>query len=369
MYKRDNDDRVYYNVTMPYKPDVNGLSPAVFQQELYEPLIHKPDDWYLSIIRFTIPTLDIPIFIPEIQPFPNVNLLNTAYSVELTYNGNSSGQTFVQYISSQPNAQQSEPLTATHPFADKTLFYYIYGYIDFINMVNTALATAFAALPGKPVGSEAPFFIYDAVTQRISLIAQTLYYDLALALPIEIFVNYKLLLFMDAIPAIFYSNNSLSGRDAQFNMINFFNNYLPVDTVITPSSPYLYGDYFQLIQEYDILASWNSFKSLELISNLLPIKQEFVAHKGVNQSTVVSQGILKDFEPILDRGPEARTTVQYQLQSPYQIINLYGTTPLSKIDISLYWTDQLKNQYQLYIPYNQVATIKMVFIKKNTFTG
>lgn len=368
MNKEENSyDRLYFNIVMPYKP-VGGLSPAIYRQELSEPLIMNPSEYYIAITRFTIPTSNIPIFIAEIQPFPNVNLNNTVYSVTLTYGAFSSGQTFIQYVTHDINSPQSLPLTASHPYADKTPYYYIYTYTDFLDMINAALITALTTLKGlvgAPIAlATAPYFIYDTTTEKISLIADSTFYDLILATPIKFYVNYKLFSFLDGFPTFFYGNNLPNGLDFQFEIHQLGNNWYPIPNVAVP----LPSTLLSLTQQYNTLSDWNSFKSLQLVTNLLPVVQEYTPQVG-NQSDVNLVGILKDFEPIIELGPEGRTTVQYQINSPYQLINLIGKVPLTKVDIQIYWTDQFGNQYLLDIPYNQIVTIKLVFIKKSTFTS
>lgn len=366
------DDRIYYNISIPSTTIASNPSPAIFQQELNEAIIQKPSDYYLAIIRFTIPTQDIPIMVAQIQPFPNTNINNTIYSVTLTYQTFTSGQIFVQYVTQNPNALVL-PLSASHPNADNTLYYYIYTYTAFLNMINTALQTAFTALNvavpgGLPVGSVAPYFQFDTFTERISLVAQIANYDITIANPIKIFVNYQLFTFIDGLPFIFEGITLPGGKDVQLLVENNKNNwYNPPYLTIPPPIPPVY---YIMTQEYNTISDWNSFKSLQLVSNILPIKSEYVpVVSQINQSIVNSQGILKDFEPLIELGPEARTTVQYQLQSPYQLINLTSDIPLTKIDVRIYWTDQYGFQTLLSIPFNQVVTIKMVFIKKSTFTS
>lgn len=359
---RDND-RIYYNITIGTTENISTPTYAIYKEQLNQAIVDNPKDYYLSVVRFTIPTQDIPIFIPQIQPFPNVNINNTVYSVTLTYNGNTSGQTFVQFVSQSPN-NPVIPLSATHPEVTKGPYYYVYNYSWFLDMINTTLATAFAALAGKPVGSLAPYFQYDTTTQKISLVAQRLYYDEVLALPIKIYVNYKLSTFLDGLPYIF-DVNSLLGLDVQFIVRDNYNNWYNPPYLAAATPP----DYYIMTQEYDTLTDWNTFKSIALVTNLIPIIPEYVPIVNGNNNIVNSRGILKDFEPLIERGPEARTTVQYQLNGPYQLINLNSNVPLTQLDISVYWTDQYGEQYLLSVPYNQLVTIKLVFIKKSTFEG
>lgn len=369
---KESPDRVYYNIVMKYNPALNnnGLinaTPAIFTEQLSQSIIENPSEYYMSIVRFTIPTQNIPIFIFEAQPFPNLNMDLGIYSVTLSYNGNFSPQTFVTYETTSPNVPKPLPVTASNPNWDRTPYYYVYTYSQFLKMINTALATAFAAIPlGAPVGSIAPYFIIDEINERISLVAQRAFYDITLATPILIYINYNLHHFLDGIPINFLSTNSLNGRDIQFLVRDQKDNwYNP--PFLAPATP---PDYFIMTQEYPTLINWNSFKSLQMISNSLPIKDEYVpTFQPGTLGALNFQSIVKDFEPLLELGPEARTSVQYQLNSPYQLINLFDTKPLNRIDIGIYWTDEFENKYVVTIPKGSLVTIKLVFIKKSTFEG
>lgn len=374
--KSSNSDRIYYNIVMPYNPTQFGVSPMIYRETLTEPIIKNPSEWYLAVVRFTIPTQNIPIFIAEIQPYPNTDLDKTIYSVTLTYDTYTSGQVFVQYVSTTPTAPRPPQQTASRPFTDKTPYYYVYTYTEFLSCINTAYKTAFTALNaavpgGLPEHSEAPYFIFDPINERISLICQTAFYDRTLTTPIKIYCNYKLLTYLDGVEIIYYGSDLPDGKDILFSIYNQGNNFYRPPMEDPPMLP----DYYIFTQQYPTLVNWNSFKSLQLKSSLIPAKQEYVPKQvqisgsAYNTSIVNTSGILKDFEPLLQLGPEARTTVQYQLGSPYFCVNLNGTTPIQSIDISIYWTDQFGNEYLLDIPFNQIVTLKMVFIRKSTFTG
>lgn len=363
----NNNDRIYYNVIIPYNP-INGVSNAIYLEELNQAIVQNPSEYYLSIIRFTIPTQYIPILIPDIQPYPNTDVNLTTYSVTLTYSTFTSGQIFIEFVSANPYIIPM-PISINNKNADRSGYYYIFSYNSFLLMINTALSNAFTALSTAsggtlPAGSAVPYFQFDPINSRISLVATIAGFDNSLMTPINIYVNTALFTFLDGINNIDYGPNALNGKNNHLLVVNYGNNsYNP---------PGVSGTllYYIITQEYQALPDWNSFKSLILASNSLPIKPEYLPRRtNFNQGVINTRGILKDFEPLIDLGPEARTVVQYQLNSPYQLINLNSNTPLTKIDISIYWLDEYGNQYLVQIPPNEVATIKMVFIKKSTFEG
>jgi hypothetical protein len=366
----DEPDTIYYDIVIPYKPNDNGFSPAIYQEQLNQPIVYNPQEYYLAVVRFQIPGSNLPIFIADIQPFPNTDPNLTIYSVTLTYNGNSSPQTYVEFISQLPFVSPGLPLSATHPNADPTPYYYVFEYTNFLTMINNALATAFAAIPGgTPVGSLPPYFIFDPITERISLIAQSAFYNqgpygIVPALPIRVYINYALSSFIEGISS--YVLNIGGGRDLLFNIrdLNGSNFYAPSGPVNPATVNPL--TLLQMEQEYPTLVNWNSLQSIQIISNLLPINHEYVPNPSNTQSGVVSsQGILADFIPLVLLGPEARTTIEFVANGPWRFISMYGDYPITKVDLTFYWNDNLGRQFLIDIPRGKSVTAKLMFIKKD----
>ncbi|AVL93351.1 putative minor capsid protein [Zamilon virus] len=356
-------DTVYYDIVIPYNPNDSGLSPATFQAQLTQPLLYNPDKYYLSVVRFSIPTQYVPLMIPEIQPFPNTNVNNTIYSVTLEYNGVFSSQTFVQYDVSltNPNDTPPPPPTINNRTVEPTAYYYVYNFSPFLQMINKALSDAFAEIT-MPVGASAPYFVYSPVTQRISLVAQRQFYDRNLAQPIKIYCNEALFPFLDGIPFGGLDFNSVDGRDILFNVENLGNN-LVQNQLTAPTYP---PEFIQMEQEYATLSNWNAIKTIQLVSNLLPINREFIpSFRNTNVGVVNSQGILADFVPLVTLGPESRTSIDYVANGPWRLIDMFGGVPITMVDLSVYWTDQIGRRFVLDVPRGRIATCKLIFIKKD----
>lgn len=239
-------------------------------------------------------------------------------------------------------------------------------------MVNTALATAFAALPGAPGGSVAPYFIYDPQTQLISLIASEAFYNLGPggpATPITVYCNSVLFHFFDGIPIILRGLGTANGADEQFeirnqNDTNWYNPPGPTD----PASNYPLT-LLQMEQEYNTLQNWNTLQTVQLVSNLLPINREYVPPASSNNSGVVSSiGVLADFIPFAS-GAEFRTTIDFVSDGPWRLIDMYGNTPVTRVDLYFYWTDDIGTQRVINIGVDKSATAKMMFIKKDLIRG
>lgn len=432
-------DTVYFDVIIPYNPDQNGNSPAIYQAQLSQPILYSPQNYYLAMVRFQVSGINIPIFIARILPFPNTDLNKTVYSVSVGYNGVFSTQQFLEYFPSDFTATPSLPLTASHPVVDYTSYYYVYDYQDLLIWANNALAAALASIalpagyvsasvtgsiagnvltvtavgsgtlvPGMLItgtgitngtilgmqlsgatggigtykvsisqtvvsttisGYVLPYFIFDPISMRISLIAPQVFYDNSPTgplLPITIYVNSALFHFLDGMFTNDLAVNSSTGRDEQLVVWNFNNTnwYFPPGPAM-PCCP-ITSTLLQMQQEYAVLADWNSLQSIQLISNLLPINREFLPSFDPTKNGIInSVGILADFIPLVTLGPEFRTTIEFVGNGPWRLIDMFGDTPITRIDLSFFWVDELGVSRIILVPVGKTATAKLMFIKKD----
>jgi hypothetical protein len=110
------------------------------------PYLMQPDLYACSIVRFSLTTATLPIFIPQMSSdFQTTNSAldtyqKTIYSVTMEYGNNVSRQ-YVKYIP-QSEGLFPAPNGAVNQ-ATNNAYYYIYQAAQFVVMVNNALAKAF----------------------------------------------------------------------------------------------------------------------------------------------------------------------------------------------------------------------------------
>lgn len=352
-------DRKYYNVVISNNEKRDDYTYAQYKDVSNQQIIADPSKYYLCVLRFQIPTADIPILIPEIEQWPNTDVNRTVYTISLTY---TIGVTEyiatrnVIYVSTAPFSYV-RPITANdpNPMVNPTDYYFIYNYRSFIDMVNTAFIDAYTDLDnqvGNTLNSAAPFITYNGNNYLMSLHARPEY------LPtdgIKIYMNYKLYTFFDGIE---YTFNSYAGPKAvEFLTKNYNNTNFD-------------GTNYIMSQQYPSLSVWNVFKSIQIVSNMIPIENEIIPIPSIEgANTYNTSAVIKDFIPFYENGPEFRTFINYSVRGSYELIDLNSNVPIKTVDVTVYWLDRYGNKYLVSVPYNQILSIKFAFIRKDTFTG
>lgn len=360
----NDPNHIYYNVVIPYV-DNSRYNPtlATFMENRTIPILEKCDDYYLSIIRFYVPSSNIPLTILDILPFPNVNPNLTTLSVILSYNAINSDETSVVYTSQNQFEIAPPAATLQNPNYPTVPYYYIYNYQHVIDMVNTAFQSALINLKAKPgtgaiAGAPEPYFTYNPETQLLTLNADDTFYDVDLSPNvIKIYVNFPFLSFFGAIPTLLTNLNlfAVNSYTFQYLIKNNGNN----DT----------AGIINYEQEYVTIGLWNVFKSLVFISGTVPISTELIPATNGSGNTI-GRRILTDFDPLInDQAGQANGILQYYPQGPYRLVNMVSSIPLTKFDVSIFWQDKNQNLYPLYVLYNNVITIKFLFVKKSVYNG
>ncbi len=161
-------DHIYYNMILTN--NTSDAIPAKFSQTRTEPILEKADDYYVSVVRFFIPSGSIPIF----------QFKANSYSVTLSYTYNS-----IEYLA---QAFVENPVYTTYNTEtsyDNTQD--VYSYKAFIDMINTALENALnratnglralVEAKGGTLTSNAPYLVYDPSNELLTLYADSAFYQ------------------------------------------------------------------------------------------------------------------------------------------------------------------------------------------------
>jgi hypothetical protein len=405
------DDHIYYNIEIKRDAVNPRPIPATFIDRRADPIIEIPEEYHLSVLRASIPGEYIPLFIyPNTGPEGSRVVDNTKFSVTLSLGANDY-RTFVTFIS----ANVTVPSTSEE-------YYYQYSFQGFINMINTAFQTAFnnlkAANPGNSA-TAAPYLIYNNTSYLVSLIIQPQYLN-----NIRIYMNDRLYSFFESFNVIYgdFGIAVPNGKNIEFVLEQTKNNcycecqFLDIGTTntsttitsaglftpalsgavisgagIVPGTTVLYVNVNQMTlsnaatatnasiqakfeqcnlleikQDYQTTYLWSNVKSIVLLSNLIPVKEEYTPTiSNTVQSSDDFLRILTDFEPPLSSGNEIRSTYTYTPTAEYRRIDLKGTNPINMFDVSVYWKDSDGILHNIFVPaFGNGMSIKFLFEKK-----
>jgi hypothetical protein len=405
------DDNTYINVIIDHpEPDYNvgrgaPQGPTVFQTEdlavpadygvtKTEPILSNCSEYYCSVIRFTIPLDEVPLLICPIVPnqisllgSSDPNLTPLIIGIQNGPNGVPASYFSTNIIFTPSN--NFPPPVQNQPLQVITPYYYIFQYQILVDMLNTALSTVYisSGLAGLNPGYLAPYFEFNPVTALFSLIVPS-FMSQSFPFPsIKIFFNEALASFLFSFNIF---GNFPTDNIHQFGFDYYFiltpsisNQYYPPGvtvpaTTIPPLTPAT-SFYYKYTQEYSVLEYWTSLRKIIIISNTIPVKNEYVpatnnissGNIDVDQSGVnVSYPILTDFVPSISfLAGESRSIAYYVPTSQYRLVDLISTNPLQKIDIKIFWEDRDGNLYPLELSVFQQASLKLGFFRKSLYNG
>ena len=313
---------------------------ANYSVELTSDLLSRSSDYKMAVHSISMQCSDIPllIFVPN------------SYSVTLNYNNSTSNQTFVQY-------ESTSDLATTD-----SRYYYIYTFSIFLDMINTALQTAFTNLSSKPptidtVIPSPPYFTFDPSTGIIALNAQKAYYDTKLlSTPIQIFMNDNLLTYFEGIAIKYYNTPTVVGQNGQFLVYDKYNNSSAIDNT-----------YYSMYADYDPKVLWNSFKTLLFSSSSMSVNSEYYPNQQNDQSGSVRLNGIKiiskyDYNYV-GNYISRPLSLEYQ-PNFYKWISLLDTADFNVVDIKVQWVDEYNNVHDIVLYGTETIAITLAF-KRN----
>lgn len=343
-------DNVYLNVVFTNTKDREIL--AEYNVTKTIPIIDKPSNYFITVVRFDVPLNSIPLFVMPIVPNqgnPNLTpftVFINASAVNVLYNPDNTNPAPVQN-------QQTQVVTP---------YYFVFSFDNLINSINTALAAAYIAA-GSPGGAGPPFVIFNPDTQLLGLVVSVAFITAGATISVNSFlVNYfeGFRFFFNAATNIF----TFILRNTGNNGFNLIGQTIPV----TPGPG---GPLWLIIQqEYTCMEYWLSLRKIVLVSNTIPINYEYIpAFDTSGQQTGVSSTfpILTDFIPNIEQANESRSIAVYNPTSQYRLVDLLGDTPLYNIDLKIYWQDKAGNYYPVFIEPLQQASVKIAFVRRDLY--
>lgn len=370
---------IYYNITLTNNDtSESGVYPPVsFTETRNTPFIDCPEDYNMSVVRFSLETPTLPVIVcqPVVGSNDNQNLI---YQVRLgwkPYDGVFTYQeTIVQFVpSTNLVPAPSTPITLQDI---ENPYYNLYSYNAFILLINDAIERAYNAYPLNtfPAGSTTPFLSWDTGGNLAILsILQNLVSDTAGNGTLTVAFN-------PALFTLFSSFNSYKYKDTLTDNIWY---QLIVDngpSAITSSSVVTVAGAtttiytYQVIQEYTTCPLWTPIDSIVFTTSMIPINPELVAAPVVYNNNQVFQSVgtnanltnvLTDFIVPLTTGTEYKPSINYTPSAEYRLVSMFGTSPCSSIQVNVYYKNRFGTLVPLTLGFGSSASIKILFRRKD----
>jgi hypothetical protein len=328
----------------------------------------------MSIVKFSIDTQTLPIYIMPIQPNqsnPNLSVLTLGF----TYTGDVSSHVYnttatVQYIPQisvipVPNA----PNLNSPPVQDNSQEYYnILTYEYLLGLINTAISTAYAqintditalGLGDTTLSTQQPIMIWNNSSSTATINYQ------GTGISGQTIANQPVLQMNTTLYSMFSSFNAT---------ISGFNGNLPATLIWNYDDPFAAIPTYTISQEYDTTANFNPVTGLVFTSNSIPIVPEAISKPSLiyNNTQLVNFGsnnntanIITDFSSDTVYKPN----VYYVPSAQYRYTQLISQKPFNTIDISVYYRIKTGELVPFRLASGGNLTMKMLFQKKDTIGG
>ncbi len=379
-------DQVYFDlVTTNFESSTTLPVKFNYNENRSSPFLNKPDDYYLSIIRFTMDSSTLPVIIPSIKQ-GSTSISDTIYSVTLEWKSDPSlttpdivSQQYIQWIPQDKSAPiPISPSQRSTQLQDNSQGYYnCYNYTYFVLQIYEALAVAYASIEtqatalGKVLPSAySPIVNWDTTSNRMVLYADEAGYDLNSANPIKIYFNTALYSLFNSFPTTIqgFTSSVTLGRNFLVGVVNVGDTNLQT---IIPTGTETNYQAICVYQEYSTTSSMSPIVSVVFTSNTLPVQSSQVSTPVIFYNGIPSvQGTNADIANIItdivaDDGLYKPNLV-YEPVAQYRYITMYGNAPLTNLDIQIYYKLKDGTLQPFLIQSGGCVTLKIAFIKKSS---
>ena len=371
----NDPDILYVNINCTNLDNIDQTpKPLTYTETRSSPILYYPSNFYMSIVKFSIDTQTLPIYIMPIQPNqsnPNLSVLTLGF----TYTGDVSSHVYnttatVQYIPQisvipVPNA----PNLNSPPVQDNSQEYYnILTYEYLLGLINTAISTAYAqintditalGLGDTTLSTQQPIMIWNNSSSTATINYQ------GTGISGQTIANQPVLQMNTTLYSMFSSFNAT---------ISGFNGNLPATLIWNYDDPFAAIPTYTISQEYDTTANFNPVTGLVFTSNSIPIVPEAISKPSLiyNNTQLVNFGsnnntanIITDFSSDTVYKPN----VYYVPSAQYRYTQLISQKPFNTIDISVYYRIKTGELVPFRLASGGNLTMKMLFQKKDTIGG
>lgn len=329
---QDGPDRQYYNLTITRKNDDPNNLIASFSETRVEPIVDKATDYEMAVIRFDLPTINIPIFI-----WPTIDV----WYMSITYKTS----VFTRPVPFIPNQNLSN--------APKYFGQAIWHYADYVDCINLSIQQCFADFQADPVyltipladrPTEPPRMTYNGQTNRLS-IYYPLQYDLTKPDPIYLYFSNLLFTIFPAFQNFSDPSNPI------------LSSYLIVKDKRNNKVTVNGKQYLRITEEWPELFAWSDFQTIVLETDSIPVSNEFIAGQKN-----ISRKVLTDFEPAV--GTNDQSNIQLLPKGDLRFYDMFSDHELRTMDMKIFWQGKDGRVFPLFVSGSDRLTIKLLIKKK-----
>ena len=343
---------IYYNISMTNQDQQKGepLPKLTYTDIRNSPFIQCPDNFFVSVIRFNLETPSLPVWMPQVD-LTQSDPKKLIYKMKLV-NGSNVYDGNVNYVPS--NLDVPEPIA---PFNLSTLsdqYYFVYTVQQWITMLNNCLITLFSHVP-----LDAPFFYFDVNTSLLKLYSRTSNNP-----NFKLYFNSQLHTLLDSFQYMY--EKPLNSSDYWYNIL-IYNNIVNNETINN-------NEYYVMKQESSTICLLNPISSIVFTVGLFPIQPTLLQPTKFfgSNTALLNNGnnsnlssTLTDFEVAVQNANTYKENIQYTPSGEYRLIDLYGQSPVSTLELSVFWKDIYGNLHPFVLNSGCSANMLLMFRRKD----
>lgn len=366
-----NPDYMYYDIQITnHLLTTQDPNPLIFSETRNAPIVPNSGDYSMSIIRFQLDTPSLPCFIPSIQDNqgdPNL----TTYSITLEYeNSGVKTSTAPFYINWVPNLKYvsvpAPPNQNSNGLQSESIYYYCYSYDYLMTLINTCFTNAMNSLKGIVGGIstvDPPYMVWN--NGLATLYGEHPHFDLSQSTHINIYFNRSLYSLFSSFPVERYDITTTNNRIYKL-LMNPFNGWRYSKNSLISGNKQL----IQLTQEFSTENILTPVSSIVFTTSSIPIVPNQMSGPLVysNNSIVNTSSNNNAFALIItDMAVDGnyQGSVLYTPSGEYRRIDLSGNSPLTNIDIQVFWKNRQGQLIPFYLWSGCSCSIKLLFEKKD----
>lgn len=348
--KSVDDSHIYLNLSIHNDSKTNDIK-AFYQRTFDEVILQDPSQYEMSVIRFALDGMDIPIL--NLRNFLQTgSSINTALIIRFVYLGN--------------NYEIPVVWAPFAPTIDEERKYYLYDYDQLCTLMNTTFQNLTNIINGITPGliSQSPIIAYNPEIQRFTLYAEKAVFTDNIIGGVQIWFGQLLYDLFQSLPF----NSFSAGGFIKLKIDRVLN---PLSNTTVDNSKTINAiDHWAMIQNYNTLSQQNTAQSIVIQSDL-PIINEYINSIGQSQAglTTIQLPIVSDFIIDPENGYEMFKTISYSPSAEYRMIDMVNSSPLNKVSLNFYWQDKQGILHPLDISPLRTITVKILFRRKGYHAG